>query len=80
MLINCCFILLIDSLNVFIKVSSTVVAVPINFADISPERKGNGGESIYGLMFEGMLYSVMVRTYYITTLLDYDVDRQHCDM
>lgn len=69
-----------DSLNVFIKVSSTVVAVPINFADISPERKGNGGESIYGLMFEGMLCSVMFRTYYITTLLDYDVHRQHCDM
>lgn len=27
--------------------------VSFYFADISPERKGNGGESIYGPTFEG---------------------------
>lgn len=30
-----------------------VTVVSFNFADISPERKGNGGESIYGPTFEG---------------------------
>ena len=29
------------------------VAVTFNFADISPDRKGDGGESIYGPTFEG---------------------------
>lgn len=30
-----------------------MVTVAFYFADISPERKGNGGESIYGPTFEG---------------------------
>ncbi len=30
-----------------------MVTASFNSADISPERKGNGGESIYGPIFEG---------------------------
>lgn len=48
---KCCEI---EEVNLFFTLwSRHTVAVTFIFADISPDRKGDGGESIYGPTFEG---------------------------